>query len=150
MKLISCLQMNIELSYKLIPLTLMSMARPAQIAQNNKFPKSLQYLKKEARDEVNFLCRWASFFYKLILSFCWVLPGMAKVLEMTNMQCLCNISRKNWVMKLMICMLINMKVFYKLIVLFLMGLAKHTQITWVNLQYLYDIFRKKLGVKLGT
>ena len=40
--------------------------------------------------------------------------------------------------------------FYKLIVLFLMGLAKHTQITWVNLQYLYDILRKKLGVKLGT
>ena len=53
-------------------------------------------------------------------------------------------------MKFMFYMLINMKVFYKLIVLFLMGLAKHTQITWVNLQYLYDILRKKLGVKLGT
>ena len=69
MKLIFCQQMNIELSYKLIPLILMGMARPAQIAQNNMFPKSLQYLKKEVRDEVNFLCRLASVFHKLILSF---------------------------------------------------------------------------------
>ena len=30
------------------------------------------------------------------------------------------ISRKNWVMKLMLCMLINMKVFFKLYVSFLM------------------------------
>ena len=32
-------------------------------------------------------------------------------------------------------MLINVKVFYMVIVLFLMGLARHTQITSVNLQY---------------
>ena len=144
MKLIFCQQMNIELSYKLIPLILMGMARPAQIAQNNMFPKSLQYLKKEVRDEVNFLCRLASVFHKLILSFWWVLPGMVKVLKMTNMQCLCNISRKNWVMKLMICMLINMKVFYKLIVLFLMGLARHFQNTWLNLQCILGYLKKEV------
>ena len=33
-------------------------------------------------------------------------------------------------------MLINVKVFYMVIVLFLMGLARHTQITSVNLQYI--------------
>ena len=38
---------------------------------------------------------------------------MPKILKVTSMQCLCNISRKNWVMKLMFCMLINMKLFYK-------------------------------------
>ena len=32
------------------------MARPAQNTQNNKFAKSLQYLKKEMKDEVYFLC----------------------------------------------------------------------------------------------
>ena len=32
------------------------MARPAEITKNNKFEKSLQYLKKEMRDEVDFLC----------------------------------------------------------------------------------------------
>ena len=30
------------------------MARPAQITQNNKFTTSLQYLKEEAREEVDF------------------------------------------------------------------------------------------------
>ena len=33
-------------------------------------------------------------------------------------------------------MLINVKVFYMVILLFLMGLARHTQITSVNLQYI--------------
>ena len=31
--------------------------RPAQITQNTNFAKSLQYLKKKVRDEVDFLCR---------------------------------------------------------------------------------------------
>ena len=31
-------------------------AMPAQITQSNKFAKTLQYLKKEVRDEVNFYC----------------------------------------------------------------------------------------------
>ena len=35
----------------------------------------------------------------------------------------------------MFCMLANMKVFYKSVVLFLMGLAKDAQIMQVNLQY---------------
>ena len=33
---------------------------PAQIIQNNKFAKSLQYRSKQVRDEVDFLCRCAS------------------------------------------------------------------------------------------
>ena len=31
-------------------------AMPAQITQSNKFAKTLQYLKKEVRDEVDFHC----------------------------------------------------------------------------------------------
>ena len=38
------------------------MTGPAQTTQNNKFAKSLQYLKKEVRDEVDFLCKNISFF----------------------------------------------------------------------------------------
>ena len=41
MKLIFCMQVNIRLSYKLIPLILVSMARPVQSTQNKKFGKSL-------------------------------------------------------------------------------------------------------------
>ena len=47
MKLIFCLQINTKLSYKLISLILVGMARPAQINQNKKFVKSLQYLRKK-------------------------------------------------------------------------------------------------------
>ena len=39
-----------------MPLILVGMARLAQITQNNKFVKSLQYLKKEVRDEADFSC----------------------------------------------------------------------------------------------
>ena len=45
-------------------------------------------------------------------------------------------------------MLINMKVFCKLIILFLMGLARHAQMVLINLQYLCDILRKKPIMKL--
>ena len=31
-------------------------AMPAQITQSNKFAKTLQYLKKKMRDEVDFYC----------------------------------------------------------------------------------------------
>ena len=73
------------------------MARPAQITQNNKFAKSLLYLKKELRDEGDFLCSWASqFSVNWYCHFWWVLLGTTKVLKITSMQCL-----KNWVIKLM-------------------------------------------------
>ena len=56
MELIFYMQIDIKLSYKLMPLILVGMARPNQITQNNKFGKSLQYLKKEVGDEADFLC----------------------------------------------------------------------------------------------
>ena len=65
----------------------MGVAMHAQSAQN-KYPLSLQYVKKKLSYEVD------------------------------------------------VYMLINVKVFYMVIVLFLMGLARHTQITSVNLQYI--------------
>ena len=44
------ININIKLSYKLISLIVVGMARPVQVTQNNKFAKSLQYLKKEVRE----------------------------------------------------------------------------------------------------
>ena len=78
------------------------MARPAQITQNNKFAKSLQYLKKEVGDEVDFLCNDHH-------SFTVSLQHLKEELS-------CEV---------MFCLLINKKIFYKLIILFLMGLARH-------------------------
>ena len=53
----------------------------AQITQNNKFAESLWYLKKETRDEVDYLCKWASQLYKGILSF---LMGMERHAQSTQ------------------------------------------------------------------
>ena len=77
-------------------------------------------------------------FYKLILSFWWLWPGIPELLKIIGMQCLCTISRKHWVTKWKS---------YKLIVFFLMGLPRHAQSTRVNLQYFDDILRKKSGIK---
>ena len=55
MKLIFCLQVNIKDFFKLILSFSVCVAKHAEITQNNKFAISLQYLKKEASDEVDFL-----------------------------------------------------------------------------------------------
>ena len=108
MKLIFCIQININFSYRLILLILVGMARHTHITKNNKFAKSLRYLKKEVEKQVEFLCRWASNFSKNWCYQFWLAwLGMPKVLKITSIQYLCNISRKSWVLKLMIFILIN-------------------------------------------
>ena len=54
-KLIFCMQIRMKVSYKLILWFLMGMVKHSQSSQNSKFAMSLQYLKKEVRDEVDFL-----------------------------------------------------------------------------------------------
>ena len=53
--MIPCMEINIKLLYKVIPLFLLAMARHAQSTQNNKFSVSLQDLKKEGRIELDFM-----------------------------------------------------------------------------------------------
>ena len=143
-----CPKINSSVFYKLVVSFLLVTARQAQSTQNSKFKISLQYV---LRYEVDFLCRWASqLSTNSCYHFLWLWRCIPKVLKMISMPCLCNISGKNWAMKLMFCMLINMDILYKVIVLFLMGLARHAQITWVSLQCLCDILRKKSEMKLET
>ena len=65
----------------------------------------------------------------------------------TSMQCLCNISRENWGMKLIFCILIKS---YKLIVFFDGFSQVCPKYNLVNLQYLFIILRKNLEMKLGA
>ena len=95
MKLIFCMQISMKVSYKLILWFLMGMVKHSQSSQNSKFAMSLQYLKKEVRDEVDFLHadKHQSFlqvdfntlsikvFYKVILS---LLMGMIKHSQSTQ------------------------------------------------------------------
>ena len=64
------------------------MSVSAEITQSlQKFAKSLQCVKKEVRDEVDFLCRWAS---HLAINWCfhfwWVWSSMLKLLKIASMQ----------------------------------------------------------------
>ena len=63
------------------------------------------------------------------------------------MKYFCNISRKNFVTKLIFGMLINITVFLKLILSLLMGLANHAQSTQASLHYICDISKQKLGTE---
>ena len=55
MKLIFCLQISIKNFFKLILSFWLCLARHTQITQNKKFAISLQYLKKEVSDQVDFV-----------------------------------------------------------------------------------------------
>ena len=55
MKLIFCLQINTKDFYKLIVPLWVCIARHAQSIQNDKMTISLQYLKENMEDEVDFL-----------------------------------------------------------------------------------------------
>ena len=77
------------------------MARHAQITQNNKFAISLQYLKKELSDEVDFL--HADKHESLLQIDTMILTGwssISKVPKIASLQCLYNISKKKLKMKL--------------------------------------------------
>ena len=50
-----CLQINTKVFYRLMVPFLLCVARSAQSTQNNKFPISMQYLKKKVKDEADFL-----------------------------------------------------------------------------------------------
>ena len=86
---------------------------------NNKFAMSLQYLKREVRDEVDFL-HADKVSYKLIATFqsfpqawyyhyWWVWSNILKVLKVTSLQYLYNISKKKLGMEFIFCMQINIK-----------------------------------------
>ena len=66
-----------------------------------------------------------------------VWPDMSKLLKIASLLFLCNILRKNWVIKLIFCMQISMKACYKLIVWFWWGWPSIPKVpTTASLQYL--------------
>ena len=50
-----CLQISTKVFYKVIVFLWVSAARNAQSTQNNRFTISLQYVKENVKDEVDFL-----------------------------------------------------------------------------------------------
>ena len=100
------------------------MVKYSQSSQNSKFAMSLQYLKKEVRDEVDFLHadKHQSFlqvdfnnsgikdFCKVILSLLVGMSSILKVLKVTSLPYLYNIWEKKLETEVIFCMQINIKV----------------------------------------
>ena len=143
MKLIFFMQISIKLSYKFIPLTLVGVARPTKLPRITSLQNLCDIIRTKWGIKLFFCAMSITIFYKWNYNFWWVWRGMLKLLKITIIECLCNISRTNWVMKLIFYMLITIKFFYNLIVLFLMSLARDAQSTRVNQQWLCNILKKK-------
>ena len=102
---------------------LREMVKYSPSSQNSKFPVSLQYLKKEVRDEVGFLHEdkhWSflevdfntlasKFSTSWYYHYWWVWSSIFKVLKVTSLQYLYNISKKKLGMEFIFCMQINIK-----------------------------------------
>ena len=131
MNLIFSLQINIK-DFKLLLSFQVCVARHAQTTQNNKFAISLQYLKKEVSDEVDFLHadKHESFLQIDAVIFYGGWSSVPKEPKI-SLQYLCNISRKTGRMKLIFCLQINIKDFFKLILSFQVCVAKNAQITQI-------------------
>ena len=71
------MSVNIECFYKLIVWFLLIIVMYAKITQNIKFVISLQYLKKEGRDEVDLLHENKHRIFKLFKLTLLILVGMA-------------------------------------------------------------------------
>ena len=69
-------------------------AMPAQITQSNKFAKTLQYFKKEVRDEVDSCCNEHHNFFKMVLLFLMSVARYAKSTQ-NKYAVSCNISGMN-------------------------------------------------------
>ena len=117
MKLIFCLQMNVKGFFKLLLSFYVCVTRYTQITQDSKFAVSLQYLKKELSDEVDFL--HADKHESLLQIDSMILMGIVKHSQSSQnsmfTMSLCNISKNKLKMKLVFCMEINIKVSEKFI-----------------------------------
>ena len=134
MKLVFCLQINIEVFYKFIHSFWVYIARHAQSTQNYKFAISLQYLKEKVKMKLIFILQInIKVFFQIddiILGVC--VASHAQITQNCNFAFFCNIFRKKWLMKLIFCIQISIKTSYKLILWFLMGMIKHFQSSQVS------------------
>ena len=100
MKFIFGIQINMGVFYELILLFWVCLTKHAQSTQNNKFAISLQYLKKDVSDEVDFLHADKRKGLLQIDTMILMEISIPKFPKIASFQCLYNILRKKLEMKL--------------------------------------------------
>ena len=114
---------NTKIFYKLTASLWLYVTCYSQSIPNNKFAIFLNYLKENAKDEIDFLP--VDNFFKFLVTFS-VWPGMTK-LPKIQVCYFFGISQEKSRLKFIFCMRISLKVSFKLIQWFLMGMNKHSQ-----------------------
>ena len=143
-----------KIFYNLIVSLWMCLAYHSQSTQNNKFAISLQYLKENVKGEINYFpVDKQQRFFKLILSF-YVCGQACPNYPKWQVCYFFEISQEGSREKLIFCMQISMKVSFKLIQWFLMGMDKHFQNSQnrkfaMSLQYLVKGVRDEVDFLLA-
>ena len=137
----------------------MCVARHTQITQNNKFPISLQYLKKEVSGEADFLhADKHESFLQIDTKILMGMVSISKAHKIVSLQFLNSTSREKLEMKLIFCTQICIKISYKFISRFWTSQFparwySHYWWAWTSilkvlkvtsLQYLYNISKKEV------
>ena len=111
-----CIQINIEVLYKLILSFWVCVIRHVQSTQNKKFAYLCNISRKIWGMKLIFCLQInTNVFYKLILLRWVFIARHVHCPKVTSLQYLCNISRKKWRMKLIFCPQINIRGFFKLL-----------------------------------
>ena len=118
-------------------MVLIGMIKHSQSFQNSKFAMPLQYLKQKVRDKVDFLLADKHQLISTLLAskfpsrfpYWWAWSSILKVLEVTNLQYLYNISRKKLGWRVHVLHADKHQSFYKLALSLLMEKARHAQST---------------------
>ena len=143
------MKINIKVFYKLIPSFLETIARRAQRTQNNKSAISVWYFKKEERDKVYFMKLDQQKTFLQIDAFNFGVYDQS-CLKYSKCQ-ICNIfgvtEKKNPTWGYFFNG-VSRKVFCKLILPFVINLAKRFQMIQKILHYFCNVSRKKLGMKI--
>ena len=143
------MQINKEVFYKLILSFRVCGTRDAQSTQN-KFAYLCNISRKAQGKKLIFCLKISTkAFYKLVVSLCVYVARHAQNtqnIQSASLPYLCNISRKTLRMKLIFCLQINVKCFFKVILSFQVCLGRHAQIIKnnklaISLQY----FKKEVS-----
>ena len=138
MKLIFCMQVDIEVSCNLIISFWVGVARLAQSIQNQEF--TLQYSQKNIGNEVDFL---PDVFCKLIVILSVCIARHTQSTRNNKFAISLQYLKEN-VKDEDFCLQINVKGFFRLMLSFQVHVAWHTEITQItSLLFLCNIVRKK-------
>ena len=151
MSLIFCMHISMKVSYRLILWFLIGMVKYSQSSENSKFAMFLNISKKKLemklifRMQINIKisCKlistlWASSFpTRWCYYYWWARSSAIKVLKVTILQYLYNISKEKLGMEFIFCM------DYKLELSFLMEVARHVQSTQIKKLIIFSLYVEK-------